>query len=443
MGVSTHHTDSTNRDDTACQPGEVALALCGLMSFVQVIGLGIAYIYSAYLGRASFDKAFLFRAADATSVAEGFEESLRLGVHQFGDFVWPLSLTRIHGRGGYFGGAQLFFLGVGSLPVWLALIFLFMVSSSVTWIAVRIALPTLVVEHRLLVFVSMFLFVHPVLLSFDRGQIHLLMIAMLLFAFVSLRSGSSPNLKIFGSVILGIAVSMKLAPIFFIAFLWRHEFRRYMKIAIGSFVTALVVPLIVGKAGAGSILNALGLVTSRDTKQMDDLYFSPDFFIQNRAFNQSFKALADFISIHGGVFATTGEALFTNYHLFGVSLVIICVFVILSQRLSHFESLIVCAIATSRLIPISAPYTSGVYLVPLFWLMNDSTEWTRRSSRMLALLLVVMTVSVQVPIFSNRFASENFVYGSVVGPAISIFIILYFVIRTVSTLKVKKIRVGA
>lgn len=429
--MPTHSPSAMNSplSETSIDPNLVRRRLIlamGLVVVFQFVGFVLAYVYSGYWSRATFFDAFLFRPSDSTLLAEGKPSSAVLGAHHFGDFLWPLSTTRELGRGGYFGFSQLFFFLVRDLSPSVGLTIAVIMSMVCVVFALHNVGRDLSWLERLVALLFLFLTTQPVILAIDRGQIHLLLASLLLLGFSLQGTASSAEKRLVGSILVGVAVSMKLAPIFFLLFFCRSRYRDRLKWAIAGFVVTTLLPIALIRSGIGSLLSPLGLQRQDLSDPTDTLYFQTSYYEYTRAFNHSFRA---FFDVLGANEYARGVNFSAHYSVVAVLLIFATAWLITSQRLSDCQALVVCAILTTRLIPISAGYTLIVFLVPVFWSLLEPPVRASSKNWPCVAFSAISMMPVQIALGFDVFDATTYTYSAVIGPGLSLAFLVWMLVR--------------
>lgn len=403
--------------------------IAGIVVSFQLIGLAVAYVYSNYFGRATFADAYLFRSADSSPLALGATSAPILGDHHFGDFQWPLSTTKDLGRGGYYGSAQFFFYVVRDFPAAIGLLVSLALSVVCVLIAVKSLSRELSSAEAFAGTTLLFLVTQPVLLAFDRGQIHLLMVAMMILGFSLQSPESSKRERQLGAIFVGVAVSMKLVPAFFLLFFLRKHHRDRLLPGLCGFVAALLLPAAFVRSGIGSLLSVVGLQQFKKNDLTDNLYSSGSYFENTKAFNHSFKALIGVLHQHTAFVNDFLLLCFRHYSLVAAALVVSFSWIIVSKKLTDAQSLVVCAILSSRLMPISSGYTLVVFLIPVFLILADHVEERQKSNRFCVFICALTMMPAQVRFGWLPFNPNTYTYSSLLGPAISLLFLTVMLLK--------------
>jgi hypothetical protein len=401
----------------------------GTVAGIQLIGLVLAYVYSNYFGRATFADAYLFRSVDSSPLALGATSSPILGSHHFGDFQWPLSTTKDLGRGGYYGGAQLFFFMVRDLPSTFGLLLAIIIPVVLILMAVNCLSRELTTGEVIAGAILLFFATQPVLLAVDRGQIHLLMVALLVLGFSLQVPETSKTKRQLGAMLIALAASMKIVPVFFLLFFLRKNHRSQLLSGIGVFVAALLLPTAFIRSGIGSLLSIVGIQQFEKSDITDSLYLSSSYFEETKAFNHSFKALIGVLQDHTVFFEDFLSLGFDHYLIVVAAIIVVSTCLVVSKKLTDAESLLVCVILASRLVPISSGYTLMAFLIPIFVVLADNAQERQRSNRICALICALSIMPTQIRIGGLPFAPNSYTYSSLFGPAISLCFLFAMLLR--------------
>ena len=335
----------------------------------QYIAFLSVYVYSAYFERGTFPKTFLFNPSDESFTTPGKSLILKptkLGVHFFGDFYETFYRTKIYASGGYYGFSQLLMFLVSNLHYFVALAFTLLLGLVCFYLGNHILLSGFSKIDRQFIFSLLCINFYPILLCLDRGQIHLLSIGLVFLGLALIKK--SDKFRLLGALFLGMGISFKIAPIFFILLFVRNRDWKSLRTAGVALVFALISPGIFMANGILSIPKSF-------LKIQSSLYSSTEYFQNTLAYNQSFKALAYWLgqSPHGSV-QHFGDMMFQHYSIIAALLALILMILIILPFTSDLEALILCSIGASFLVPIAGLYTNVVFLVCLLEYMHNSSD---------------------------------------------------------------------
>ena len=344
------------------------LTYLGITVTFQFIGFVATYVYTSYFSRsATFAQVFLFRSSDSPPVPLGFHKPAPFGNHYFGDFLDTYSQTKVNGSGGYFGMSQLFLVVASKVPFYLALIGFLSLCIFLLYLAAKFLLSDMGLPEQLALLAGGCLFTQPVLLAIDRGQMHLLLLALLMIG-LTLIIKEDGN-RTWGVILIAAAISMKLAPIFFLLLIVRKAYWRELKVSLIALIGFLLLPATYLNSGLGSWRIVFTLFESDESKQAT--YSTNQYFIDNLAYNSSFKLLGYYFSQMDSVPQAVGSFVYEHYFLcVGVMFVFLC-WLIIQKNVTQFESVLLMAIATSLLLPVAGGYTLMVFICPVVVVLVD------------------------------------------------------------------------
>jgi hypothetical protein len=140
----------------------------------------------------------------------------------------------------------------------------------------------------------------------DRGQIHFLLFALLLLG-LSLAMSDAGN-RTWGAILLAAAISMKLAPVFFLLLFVKKKHWTELKVSLITLIGFLLLPIAYLPSGFGAWKYQLGL--SENNKEMSMMYNSLQYFTDNVAHNNSFKLLSYYLSQKDSIVGEVSEERF-------------------------------------------------------------------------------------------------------------------------------------
>jgi len=398
------------------------LTYLGITFTFQLLGLITVLIYSEYFNKsATFAQSFLFRSSDSSPVAPGFHVPQPFGNHFFGDYLWIYSEIKTNGLGGYFGASQLYLLVATKLPYYFSLIGLFITSLLVLYLAARLLLRELGFNAQLALLTVGILCTQPVLLAIDRGQIHLLLFALLLLGLtLAIKEGGDKTL---GAVLIAVAISIKLTPVFFLLLFVRKAQWKELKVGLISLAGFLLLPIAYLHSGIGAWKYVLGL--SKTNKNLSQIYSSPEYFTGNLAYNSSFKLLAyQFSQMNSGL-GNVGNFMFEHYFLFAGFLSIFFCWLITRKSVTQFESVLLMAIASSLLIPIASGYTLMVFILPIVVVILDADFIFTRLNIIYCCFIGIVLMPKQIAIGFGAFEDFSITLGGILNPSLCLLVIVF------------------
>lgn len=406
------------------------LTYLGITVTFQLIGFVATYVYTSYFSRsATFAHVFLFRSSDSPPVPLGFRKPAPFGNHYFGDFLDTYSQTKINGSGGYYGLSQLFLLVVSKLPYYLALVGLLAICILLLYSAAKFLLNELSLPENLALLSGGFLFSQPALLAVDRGQIHLLLFALLLLGLtLAIKNGANNP---WGAILIAAAISMKLAPIFFLLLFVRKGYWRNFKVGIIALIGFMLLPLAYLNSGLGSWRVPLTLFERDKSKQAT--YITDQYFNGNLAYNNSFKILAYYFSQIDSVVGKLGSFFYDYYFLWAGLLCLLLGWLIVQKNITEFESVLLMAIASSLLIPIASGYTLLVFILPIVVVLSDQDFSFNRLNIIYCCFIGVVLMPKQIPLGLGIFQDSSITFSGVLNPGLSLIVVLFIASKCLYT----------
>jgi len=398
------------------------LAYLGITVTFQLIGFVATYVYTSYFSRSStFAQVFLFRSSDSPPVALGFSRPSPFGNHFFGDFLDTYSQTKVNGSGGYYGFSQLFLLVASKLPYYLALVGLFTICILLLYMAARFLLSELGIPEQMALLSGGFLFTQPALLAVDRGQVHLLLFGFLLLGltFIIKNDGN----KTWGAILIAAAISMKLAPIFFILLFVRKGYWRELKVSLISLMVFMFLPLAYLKSGLGSWRVALTLFESDKSQQA--MYITDQYFVDNLATNNSFKLLGYHFSQMSSVLGEVGSFVYERYFLCAGFLCLFLGWLIIQKNITQFESVLLMAITSSLLLPIAGGYTLLVFILPIVVVIADQDFYFNSLNTIYCCFIGIVLMPKQYALGFRTYTDSSVTLGGVLNPGLSLLVIFF------------------
>ncbi len=421
---------STADDEITLTRAAKLLTYLGITVTFQLVGFVMNVVYSSYLGKSpSFISSYLFRSNDASSVAAGFRSPGTWGSHIFGDYVWIYSEIKQFGFGAYFGGSQLTMLVLSNFPYYFSYTILVTFSLVIFFLSTSLLLPDETKLERWALTIGAVWITYPMLLALDRGQIHLLFISILFFG-LALFFSTPANGRL-AAILIGIAISFKLSPIFFLLVLAKRRNWKELRVALITTILALLLPLVYLKSGVGTFKRVLGLVPADKQDAMSLLYSDTSYFQSQVAYNHSFKSLSLFLARLNTFGSNFCEFVYANYFFFAAVLGFLISILVVRKAVSEFESMILIAIASSLLIPIAGGYTLLAFLMPLVIIMTDNNFIFSKWNVFYCFYIGFMMMPKQIPIGFGYFSDSSFTYNSVLNPLCSLLVILITFTRSI------------
>ena len=396
----------------------------------QFLGFVTSFVYSSYFNQSStFAQSYVFQSSDSPPTPSGFFRPPPFGNHFFGDYLWIYAEIKNNGLGGYFGASQLFLIVASKLPYYFSLLSMFVISFLLLGVAAKLLLSESGPPAQMALIISGFIFTQPALLAIDRGQIHLLLFALLIVGLtMSVKEGKN---RAVGAILIAVAISMKLTPIFFLLLFVRKRNWRALKISLISLIGFLLLPLVYLQNGIGAWRFALG--HSEINKFQQDMYFSDKYFIGNLAHNNSFKLLGYYVSQMGSHLGGVGGFVYDNYFPCAALISIFLFWLILQKSVTQFEAVLLMAIASSLLIPIASGYTLMLFILPLVVVLTDREFTFTRLNIVFCCYIGIMLMPKQIALGFRTFEDSSITLGGIMNPSLSLLVIGLITVKCLYT----------
>ena len=408
------------RKEGEASPRSKLLTYLGITLTFQFLGFVATFVYSSYFNRTTtFAESFVFRSSDNPPVPLGFQRPQPFGNHFFGDYLWIYAEIKTYGLGGYFGASQLFLLIATKLPYYLSLIFLFSTFVLLLLASIRLLLHELGLREQWALLIGGVLFTQPVLLAIDRGQIHLLLFALLLLGLtLSIKEGGN---RTWGAIFIAAAVSMKLAPVFFLLLFVRKRHWKELKISLVSLAGFLILPLAYLHSGIGALKYALGL--SETNKFQNQMYNSVEYFTDTLSVNNSFKLLSYHFSQMDSSLGKVGNFVYEHYFLFAGFLFVFFCWLIIQKSVTQFEAILLMGIASSLLVPIAGGYNLMIFILPTVVVTTDKDFVFSRLNIIYCCYVGIMLMPKQIALGFGTFQHTSITLGGILIPSLSLVVI--------------------
>ena len=394
----------------------------------QFLGFVTTFVYSSYFNQSStFAHSYLFQSSDSPPTPSGFLRPPPFGNHFFGDYLWIYAEVKNNGLGGYFGASQLFLIVASKLPYYFSLTVLFAASLLLLFAATKLLVSELGFRGQIVLLISGFIFTQPVLLAIDRGQIHLLLFALLMLGLtLSLKEDGN---RIMGAILIAAAISMKLTPVFFLLLLVRKHYWRELKISLMSLIGFILLPIAYLQSGIGAWSFVLGL--SDTNKFQQEMYFSDEYFKGNLAHNNSFKLLGYQLSQMTSLLGDVGDFVYKNYFWCAGLLSIFLCWLIIHKSVTQFEAVLLMAIASSLLIPIASGYTLMAFILPVVVVLTDKEFAFTRVNIFFCCYIGIMLMPNQIAFGFRTFEDSSITLGGILHPVLSLIVIVFIAVKCI------------
>ena len=314
-----------------------------------------------------------------------------------------------------------FLVFASKFPYYFSLIILFTTCVTLLYLSAKTLLSEFSLPEQLAFLVGGLLLSQPVLLAIDRGQIHLLLFAFLMLG-LSLLIKQGDN-RTWGAILIAVAISMKLTPVFFLLLLVRKSQWRELKVGVISLVGFILLPLVYLNSGFGVLKYALGLTSSN--KEQQEMYNSAEYFTENLAYNSSFKLLSYRFSQMNSALGNLGSFVYEHYFLCAGFLCIILGWLIIQKNVTQFESVLLMAIASSVMIPIAGGYTLLVFICPLVVVLADDDFRFDRLNIFYCCFIGIVLMPKQIPLGLGTFQDSSITFSGILNPSLSLIVILF------------------
>jgi len=285
--------------------------------------------------------------------------------HYFGDLLHVLIVDRFLDQTGYFGASAIFvhLLNLTSNYTVQVTLFLIVAVASLALVARRIAqeLVNRQIQKRSAYFISfLVVFSFPNLYAIMRGQMSLFVTLGLIYSIFLLiicddRDSKKPLLSLTPLIIFSLVASMKIYPfgfILLIASLWYPNRMRQIIGAISLFFLLLISP---------ALYHSNGILFFQSGG--DSNYFTESYFEIVRDWNYSIQKTLVRLSINDFFGPYSGIALTA---LLSALIWLLAAHLMRSNcPVSTMFALFAGCVAAVMAIPIAAPYTLGVFVLPL------------------------------------------------------------------------------
>ena len=409
-------------EETDTSPVSKMLTYLGITLTCQFLGFITIFVYSSYFNRAgSFAQTLVFQSPDEPSTPIGFLKPQPLGVHFFGDYLQIYADVKNNGLGGYFGASQLFLLVASKLPYYLSLLVLLTTAISLLFMSAKLLISELGLASQLALLTGGLLITQPVLLAIDRGQIHLLLFALLLLGLtLSIKEGGN---RTWGAILIAAAISMKLTPVFFLLLFVRKRHWRELKISLISLAGFLLLPLAYLSSGLGALKFILGFVVS--SRAAPNTYSSVEYLTGNLAYNNSFKLLSYHFAQMDSSLGKVGNYVYEHYFLFAGFLSVFLCWLIIQKSVTQFEAVLLMAIASSLLIPIAGGYTLLVFILPIVVVLADKDFVFSRVNITYCCFIGIVLMPKQIDLRLQTFEPYALTLGGILNPSLALCVVAF------------------
>ena len=400
---------------------EFALAI----SLCFIVGVTLCFVVSSYLNKGLFEHFISYLGSDGPA---GYANSVvppRLGVHTFGDFLlprwqsnlespWFITDTADGPRNNYLPFTMAVFWLFSLIPYWESFVLFMIIGTIALLSSIWFSLSDEQSINRAQLIVSSVILTSPFISLMDRGNIQILLTALIGVAIVLFLN----DRKSWGAVVLGLAIALKGYPIVFLV-VWLRE--RRWKDCIISLSTSACVTILPLLFYDGGILRNLSRIF-RNVRLNEEMYA-----YESLAYNNSLKAAL--LSLQNfDINGISSAAQFGFDHINSLNLLIAAGagFVMLKKRASLFDVSLMGAVLATTLVDYVAAYALGLYFVVLMTAGHGAEHYSVWKRRSLFLLIGIQMMPKGVPVkfLSETLTGPTTTYASLLGGAVGILILL-------------------
>jgi hypothetical protein len=412
-------------DVTRTTKQQIRQELALIISVCFIAGVTLCFVVSSYLNKGPFEHFISYLGSDGPV---GYADSVnpnRLGVHTFGDYLlprwqsnlsspWFITDTANGPRNNYLPFTMAVFWLFSAIAYWESFVLFMMIGTiallSSIWFSMSGEQP--VTRGQLIV--SSVILTSPFISLMDRGNIQILLTALVVVAFFLYIN----NQKSWGALALGLAIALKGYPIVFLV-VWLRE-RRWKDclISLSTAAFTTVLPLLFYDGG---ILRNLSRIF-RNIRLNEEMYA-----YESLAYNNSLKG--SLLSLQN--FQMTGissAAQFGFEHIHSLNLLIVATagFIMLKKQASLFDVSLMGAVLATTLVDYVAAYALGLYFIAVLTLSHGAEKYSVGKRRLLFLLIGIQMMPKGVPVkfWSETLTGPTTTYASLLGGTVGILILM-------------------
>lgn len=411
-------------NSTQTKQHQIRQELALTISVCFIVGSTLCFIVSSYLNKGLFENFVSYLGSDGPS---GYANSInpkRLGVHTFGDFLlprwqsnlsspWFITDTANGPINNYLPFTMAVFWLFSTIAYWKSLILFLIVGTSGLLISIWFSISDEESVTRAQLIVSSVILTSPFISLMDRGNIQILLTALVCAAVVLFINEK----KTTGAVLLGLAVALKGYPIVFLV-IWLKE-RRWKDciIALSTSALATVLPLLFYEGGITRNLSRI----FRNVRLNEKLYAH-----ESLAYNNSLKgSLLSVENLHIRGVSSLAQFGFEHINLLNLLIAVSFGLLMLNKRATLFDISLMGAVLATTLVDFVGAYALGLYFVALITLGHGSEKYSVWKRRTLFLLIGIQMMPKGIPL---KFWSEDLVgptttYASLLGGSVGILIV--------------------
>ena len=412
-----------NSTQTTQQRIRQELAL--VISVCFIVGVTLCFVISSYLNKGLFEHFISYLGSDGPA---GYANSVvppRLGVHTFGDYLlprwqsnlpspWFITDTANGPRNNYLPFTMAVFWMFSTIAYWESFILFMIIGTIALLSSIWFSLRDEQTVNRAQLIVSSVILTSPFISLMDRGNIQILLTALICAAIVLFLN----DRKSWGAFALGLAIALKGYPIVFL-FVWLRE-RRWKDciIALSTSAFATVLPLLFYDGG---ILRNLSRIL-RNVRLNEELYA-----YESLAYNNSLKgSLLSLQNLHVTGISSAAQFGFEHIHILNLLIVAAAGFIMLKKRASLFEVSVMGAVLATTLVDYVAAYALGLYFVALMTLSHGADRYSVWKRRLLFFLIGIQMMPKGFPVkfWSETLTGPTTTFASLLGGIVGLMILL-------------------
>ena len=395
------------------------------ISVCFIVGITLCFVVSSYLNKGLFEHFVSYLGSDGPS---GYANSVvpkRLGVHLFGDFLlprwqsnlrspWFITDTANGPINNYLPFTMAVFWLFSTIAYWKSLILFIVIGTSGLLASIWFSLSDEDSITRAQLIVSSVILTSPFISLMDRGNIQILLTALVCAAVVLFINEK----KSWGALALGLAIALKGYPVVFIV-IWLRE-RRWKDciIALSTSTFVTVLPLLFYEGGITRNFSRI----FRNVRLNEKLYA-----YESLAYNNSLKG--SLLSIQNLDVRGIGSlAQFGFEHINSLNLLIVALvgLLMLNKRASLFDVSLMGAVLATTLVDFVGAYALGLYFLAVMTLGHGAEQYATCKRRLLFLLIGIQLMPKGFPVkfWSEPMTGPATTYVSLLGGIVGILILL-------------------
>jgi len=395
------------------------------ISLCFIVGITMCFVVSSYLNKGLFEHFVSYLGSDGPS---GYANSVvpkRLGVHLFGDFLlprwqsnlkspWFITDTANGPVNNYLPFTMAVFWLFSTIAYWKSLFLFMVIGTSGLLAASWFSISDEESVTRAQLIVSSVILTSPFISLMDRGNIQILLTALVCSAVVLFIG----DRKSWGAVALGLAIALKGYPLVFLV-IWLRE-RRWKDCTIALFASTFVtvLPLLFYEGGMTRNFSRI----FRNIRLNEKMYA-----YESLAYNNSLKgSLLSVQNLHMSGISSIARVGFE--HINSLNLLIAGLFglLMLNKRASLFDVSLMGAALATTLVDFVGAYALGLYFLAVMTLSHGGEHYVTWKRRCLFLLIGIQMMPKGVPVkfWSETLTGPTTTYASLLGGTVGILILL-------------------